>query len=109
MVRHAESGCPGQYIMGIVQDGQENPLSGVRLRGSDQWGNESMTHTKAGTLDVGQYDFPLFPPDGAAMTYTIVVVDGDGYPLSPVVSVPHRHEGPDREANCHWVDWQEVE
>ena len=95
--------------MGIVQDGRGNPLSDVRLRSSDQWGNESITFTKAGTVDVGEYDFPLFPPDGAAMTYAVVVVDGEGDPLSPAVSVLHRHQGTDQEANCHWVDWQEVE
>jgi hypothetical protein len=108
-VRHASGGCPGQYIMGIVQDERGNPLSDVRLRNSGQWGNETTTSTKAGTLDAGRYDFPLFPPGGAAMTYSVVVVDGEGNPLSPVVSVPHGHEGPDRAAGCHWVDWQQVE
>jgi hypothetical protein len=95
--------------MGIVLDRQGNPLSDVRLRSIDQWGNESATFTKAGTTDAGHYDFPLFPQEGEAMTYSVVVVDEDGSPMSPVVSVPHHHEGPDRDTNCHWVDWKAVE
>jgi hypothetical protein len=108
-VRHTLEGCPGLYIMGSVWDSSGNPLPGVRLRSTDQWGNEGFTSTKTGTEEVGRYDFPLFPPAGTAVTYSVVVVDASGNPISPVVSVPHRQNGPHREANCHWLDWQMVE
>jgi len=45
---------------GHRQEGRGNLLTGVRLRSSDQWGNESMTLTKAGSLNVGKYDFQRF-------------------------------------------------
>lgn len=108
-VRHTTGGCPGLYVMGDVWDARGNPLPGVRLRNTDQWGNEAFTTTKSGAGDLGHYDFPLFPPDGMAVTYRLVVLDEAGRPASPVVSVPHHHQGPYRDASCHWLDWQEVE
>jgi hypothetical protein len=95
--------------MGSVLDGSGRPLSGVRLRNTDLWGNEAFASTKSAAGELGQYDFPLFPPDDTAVVYSIAVVDAAGNPISPVVSVPHRQDGPYRDANCHWVDWSGVE
>ena len=108
-VRHTPGGCPGQYILGTVRDGRGNPLPNVRLRSTDPWGNEAFATTKSAPAELGRYDFPLFPPGDIAITYDVVVLDETGRPISPVVSVPHHHEGPDKDANCHWLDWQRVE
>lgn len=107
-VRHTEGGCPGQYIMGMVRDARGHPLANVPLRSTDPWGNEALAATKSSASELGRYDFPLFPPSDLSITYRVVVLDAAGRPASPEVSVPHHHEGPDKDANCHWLDWQAV-
>ncbi|MDH7484700.1 MAG: hypothetical protein QHJ81_00310 [Anaerolineae bacterium] len=108
-VRHTAGGCPGQYIMGMVQDAHGNPLPNVRLRSTDPWGNEAFAVTKSSPGELGRYDFPLFPPADTAVTYRLVVLDQAGRPASPEVPVPHHQEGPHKDANCHWLDWQRIE
>lgn len=105
-VVHTTDGCPGQYIIGYVKDSSGTLLSGVTLRSTDQWGNDALATTKSGPGDVGRYDFPLFPPQGMAMTYRIVVLDEAGQPVSPELTVEHRHEGEFATADCHWLDWE---
>ena len=107
-VHHTTGGCPGQYIMGTVQDAYGNPLPNVQLRSTDPWGNEAFATTKSSPADLGRYDFPLFPPADTAVTYRLVVLDQASRPASPEVLVPHHQEGPYKDANCHWLDWLEV-
>ena len=78
------------------------------MRNTDQWGNEAFTTSKSAASELGRYDFPLFPPDGSAVTYSVTVVDAAGNPLSPSAAVAHGHDGAFRDANCHWVDWVQV-
>lgn len=102
-VRHdKEQACFANYIRGTVRDAQGNPLEGVRIYGYDQWGNEAFATSKGGA-DLGQWDIVI---GGTPDVWYVVVVDGAGNALSPIVEVPHRQEGPDREACWHWLDWR---
>jgi len=52
---------------------------------------------------LGQWDIVIgSTPD----VWYVVVVDNAGNALSPVVEVPHRQEGPDKDACWHWLDWK---
>ncbi|MBC7224169.1 MAG: hypothetical protein H5T59_07840 [Anaerolineae bacterium] len=102
-VRHdAEQACFANYIRGTVRDAQGNPLEGVRIYAYDQWGNEAFATSKGGA-DLGQWDIVI---GGTPDVWHVVVVDGEGNALSPVVDVPHHQEGPDKAACWHWLDWQ---
>jgi hypothetical protein len=96
------SACPGNYIVGQVLDGAGAPLVGVRVALVDQWGNRAEAWSKDSAGDFGRYDFPInfFPNQ-----YTLVVVDGDGNPLSAPVVVDHL-QGSGDDAPCHSVIWR---
>ena len=104
-IRHTVEGCAGQAILGIVYDQAGNPLAGVRLWMYDQWANTAYAQSKAGTTDLGRYDFPLFYT-GPAVLY-VSVLGPDGSPVSPTIEIYHR-QGPQQTANCHWIDWKRV-
>ncbi|NLE75327.1 MAG: hypothetical protein GX605_01070 [Chloroflexi bacterium] len=102
-VRHDDTqGCYANYIRGTVRDAQGTPLEGVRVRAYDQWGNEAVAFSKGGT-DLGQYDVVI---GSTPNLWYVVVLDSAGNPISPVVEVPHRQEGPHQKACWHWVDWR---
>lgn len=102
-VRHdKEHACFANYIRGSVRDAQGNPLEGVRIYARDQWGNEAFATSKGGA-DLGQWDIVI---GGTPDVWYVTVVDSAGNALSPSVEVPHRQEGPDKDACWHWLDWQ---
>ncbi len=100
-LRHSTGDCPGSYILGLVTDRGGAPLSDVRLLLADEYGNQEVQVTKAGS-DAGRYDFPLFGPP---RQFYLSVADSDGYPLSPRIEISHGL-GADAQATCHWADWQ---
>ncbi len=100
-VRHTPDGCPGASIRGTVWDTAGNPLPGVRLWRYDQYGNEQTVETKAGSADLGQYDFVL---GDTPNVHYVQVVDVGGSPVSPRLEVQHR-QGDVADAMCHTVDW----
>lgn len=102
-VRHdKDQACFANYIRGTVWDAQGTPLEGVRIYAYDQWGNEAFATSKGG-VDLGQWDIVI---GGTPDVWYVVVVDGAGNALSPIVEVPHHQEGPDKEACWHWLDWR---
>jgi hypothetical protein len=100
-VRHSMGDCPGAYILGLVTDRNGVPLSDVRLRLVDEFGNEEFKVTKGGA-DAGRYDFPIFGPP---RIFFLSVVDGNTRPNSPRIEIPHG-VGADAQAQCHWADWR---
>jgi hypothetical protein len=70
-------------IYGWVRDAQGENLEGVRVRVSDQWGNVAEAISKGGD-EAGYYDMVR---GMEAVTWWVVVVDGAGNPLSPVVTI----------------------
>jgi hypothetical protein len=101
-VRHTAGDCPGAYILGHVTDAQGAPLANVRLRLTDEYGNQQTQTTKSGAGEVGRYDFPLFGPP---RRFYLSVVDAQDRPLSPVIEIPHG-VGAAPQATCHWADWR---
>lgn len=101
-VRHSSGDCPGNYILGQVQDGAGNPLPNVTLHLSDEYGNQQRQVTKSSAGEMGRYDFPLFGP---ARRFYLSVVDAANQPLSPVIEIPHGM-GAFAQASCHGADWQ---
>ena len=101
-VRHHAS-CPGQYIVGQVIGSDGAPRAGVHIVLVDAWGNRADAISKDGTMDVGNYDFPL---NEIANQYTLTVVDEGGQAVSASVVVDHR-QGSGGDAPCHTVTWRE--
>jgi hypothetical protein len=102
-VRHSSGDCPGSYILGRITDARGGPLANVRLKLSDEYGNQQTQISKAAASEVGRYDFPLF---GAPRRFYLSVVDAQGRPLSPEIEIPHG-VGVASQATCHWADWQQ--
>ena len=100
-VRHSTGDCPGTYILGLVTDRGGRPLPDVRLLLADEYGNQEVKVTKAGS-DAGRYDFPLFGPP---RRFYLSVTDAGGRPISPRIEIAHG-VGADAQAQCHWADWQ---
>ncbi len=96
---HSECGRPAALIYGWVRDAQGDNLEGVRVRVSDQWGNVAEAISKGGN-EAGYYDVVR---GMETVTWWVVVVDGAGNPLSPVVTIE-----PIQEAAACWyqLDWQ---
>ncbi len=95
--------CPGNYIMGQVQNANGAPVAGVHIALVDQWGNRALAVSKDGANDFGLYDFPV---NYFANRYTLTVVDDGGNPLSAPAVVDHL-QGDAGDAPCHWVLWVE--
>ena len=96
---HSECGRPSALIYGWVRDAQGGNLEGVRVRVSDQWGNVAEAISKGGN-EAGYYDVVR---GMETVTWWVVVVDGAGNPLSPVVTIE-----PIQGAAACWyqLDWQ---
>jgi hypothetical protein len=99
-VRNSSGDCPGAYVLGRVVDRAGNPMAGLVINLSDEYGNQESKVTKGGA-DAGRYDFPLFGPP---RRFYVMVMEG-GKPASQQVEVPHG-VGSQPQASCHWVDWQ---
>jgi penicillin-binding protein 1C len=95
-----DANCPGQYIMGRVVDALGAPLAGITIKLQDQWGNQASTVSKSGTVDFGQFDFPI--PSSSPHQLEIWVVDGSGAPASLPITIQHR-SGDTADAPCHHV------
>ena len=86
-------------IYGWVRDAQGENLEGVRVRISDQWGNVAEAISKGGD-EAGYYDMVR---GMEAVTWWVVVVDGAGNPLSPVVTIEPVQDS----VGCWYqLDWQ---
>ena len=96
---HSECGRPAALIYGWVRDAQGENLEGVRVRISDEWGNVAEAISKGGN-EAGYYDMVR---GMEAVTWWVVVVDGAGNPLSPLVTIE-----PVQGAGGCWyqLDWQ---
>ena len=96
---HSECGRPSALIYGWVRDAQGENLEGVRIRVSDPWGNVAEAISKGGN-EAGYYDVVR---GMESVTWVVVVVDGAGNPLSPVITV----EPAQGAASCWYqLDWQ---
>jgi hypothetical protein len=96
---HSECGRPSALIYGWVRDAQSENLEGVRIRVSDPWGNVAEAISKGGN-EAGYYDVVR---GMETVTWVVVVVDGAGNPLSPVVTI----EPVQGAAGCWYqLDWQ---
>ena len=98
-----DASCPGNYILGQVQNTDGAPVAGVHVVFVDQWGNRGEAVTKNGANDYGNYDFPI-GVDGAREIRTMVV-DGAGNPISPAVVI-ERSQDSRSDAPCHHVVWR---
>lgn len=101
-VRYTSGDCPGTYALGTVTDSRGDPLAGVRLSLTDEYGNTATAVTKPGPGDAGHYDFPM---GGPPRRFYLTVVDDTGRPQSQRVEILHDlppYEG----KGCRWVDWR---
>ena len=95
----SECGKVSALIYGWVRDAQGENLEGVRIRVSDQWGNVAEAISKGGN-EAGYYDMVR---GMETVTWWVVVVDGGGNPLSPVITI----EPVQGAAGCWYqLDWQ---
>ncbi len=95
----SECGRPSALIYGWVRDAQGENLEGVRVRVSDQWGNVAEAISKGGD-ETGYYDVVR---GMETVTWWVVVVDGAGNPLSPVVTIEPVQDS----VGCWYqLDWQ---
>lgn len=105
-VRASTGDCPGMpglvYVLGQVTDRAGAPLSDVRLKLVDEYGNVAFAVSKASQADLGRYDFPV---TGPARRLYLTVVDTAERPLSAEVEIRYGLP-PTAEATCHWVDWR---
>ena len=98
-VVRSECGKVSALIYGWVRDAQGENLEGVRIRVSDQWGNVAEAISKGGN-EAGYYDMVR---GMETVTWWVVVVDGGGNPLSPVITI----EPVQGAAGCWYqLDWQ---
>lgn len=105
-VRASSGDCPGMpglvYVLGQVTDRAGSPLSDVRLKLMDEYGNVAFAVSKASQADLGRYDFPV---TGPARRLYLSVVDAVERPLSAEVEIRYGLP-PTAEATCHWADWR---
>jgi len=95
----SECGRPSALIYGWIRDAQDENLEGVRVGVSDPWGNVAEAVSKGGN-ETGYYDIVR---GMEAVTWWVVVVDGAGNPLSPVVTIEPAQGDP----SCWYqLDWQ---
>ncbi|MFN8440762.1 MAG: transglycosylase domain-containing protein [Caldilineaceae bacterium] len=97
-----DQSCSGQYVMGHVMNQSGALVAGVHLHLRDQWGNQYDAISKDSSGDTGAYDFPIYSSSPHELYLT--VVDGNGTPLSPTVTIPHllrESEG----KPCHRIDF----
>ncbi|NIO69921.1 MAG: hypothetical protein GTN71_13075 [Anaerolineae bacterium] len=95
----SECGRASALIYGWVRDAQGENLEGVRVRVSDQWGNVAEAISKGGD-ETGYYDVVR---GMETVTWWVVVVDGAGNPLSPVVTIEPVQDS----VGCWYqLDWQ---
>ena len=95
----SECGKPSALIYGWVRDAHDENLEGVRVRVSDQWGNVAEAISKGGS-EAGYYDVVR---GMETVTWWVVVIDGAGNPLSPVVTI----EPVQGTASCWYqLDWR---
>jgi len=85
-----DRGCFVGAVFGWVRDQNGQPLPGVQLRVYDPWGHVFSTMTKQ-PPDTGYYDVIL---GSTPATWYVVVVDGLGNQISPVVTVEHKEGSP---------------
>lgn len=101
-VRYTSGDCPGTYALGIVTDRAGNPLPGIHINMTDEYGNVFTAATKPGPGDTGRYDFPM---GGPARRFYMTIVDDAGRPQSQSVEI--LHDLPPQEGKgCRWVDWR---
>ncbi len=94
--------CAGQYVRGVITNRQGEAVAGVRLILRDQWGNQYDAVSKNGATDTGSYDFPIYSYSPHQLYLT--VVDNNGTPLSPTISILHLLGESDGKP-CHWVNF----
>jgi len=102
VVHDLQAACTAQYLAGYVRDKAGNPLEGVRVRASDQWGNVVTTATKGGP-DIGKWDIVL---SGTPNVWNLVILDAAGNAISPAVPVPHHQDGEYKNACTHLANWR---
>jgi len=93
-------GCMSHRIYGYVTDKNGVGLEGVIVERRSAWTPPIPATTKGGT-EKGFYDHVLGPDP---VTWELVIVDGTGQRLSPIVKVPHLVSGSSM-ACWHRVDW----
>lgn len=91
--------CPGEYIMGQVLNSNGAPVAGIRVAAVDEWGTRTVTFSKSGALDYGNYDFPV---GASRRDVFITVVDEAGNSLSETAWIQHRKSN---DIPCHHVIW----
>jgi hypothetical protein len=95
----SECGRLSNLIYGLVRDAHDEKLEGVRVKISDQWGNVAEAISKGGN-EAGYYDMVR---GMETVTWWVVVVDGGGNSLSPVVTI----EPIEGAGGCWYqLDWQ---
>lgn len=76
-------GCEGYYLFGYVRDAAGNPLPGLRIRATNQYGFEAAPATTK-QEPRGGYDIPI---SAERAFWYVQVVDAANDPLSPPVEV----------------------
>ncbi len=76
-------GCTGPYIFGYLRDAVGNPLPGLRVRATNQFGAELPPSTSK-TEPPGWYDIVI---SAERAVWYVQVVDAANDPLSPIVEV----------------------
>lgn len=95
------SGCGGQYIVGMTRAPDGAPIADVTILALDEYGNRYVGTSK---LDpIGRYNIPI---PGQLATYRVMVVRGD-QTISPVVTVAHDQRFVQSSDACHIIDWQQ--
>jgi penicillin-binding protein 1C len=100
-MRH-DNNCPGNYIMGQIQNSKGEPVADVRIIIIDQYGNFMQSVSKSGAIDYGRYDVPIDTND---REFYVTVVDESGSPLSFSATVRHRI-GELSDLSCHHLIWR---
>lgn len=96
-VARPDKQCYVGAVFGYVYDEKGQPLQGVQVRVYDPW-NHVFTAVTKPAPDTGYYD--VIQGSGAA-TWYVVVIDGLGNQVSPVVTVEH----PEGDTAC----WYQVD
>lgn len=85
--------------MGQVLNSRGAPQAGVRVVAVDEWGNRNETVSKSGSIDYGNYDFPI---GAARRDIFVTIVDVSGTALSETAWIRHRKVD---NMPCHHVVW----